>query len=98
MSRPDRADKIAVLLTQLTELLSEQQQPEIPTPRVSPERTLLTVEEAAECLGIGRTQTFALIKSGEIESVHIGRLRRIPVKSIEKYTNRLMSSLEENQD
>jgi excisionase family DNA binding protein len=83
MSRPDRADKIAALLAQLAELFSEQEQPQIPAPRVSPERLLLTAEEAAQRLNIGRTHMFALIKSGEIVSVQIGRLRRIPLISIE---------------
>jgi excisionase family DNA binding protein len=38
---------------------------------------LLTVEEAAERLGIGRSTMYALITSGEIDSIHVGRLRRI---------------------
>ncbi|HEX9334443.1 MAG TPA: helix-turn-helix domain-containing protein, partial [Pseudonocardiaceae bacterium] len=44
-----------------------------------PERVLLTVEEAAKRLGIGRTTAFALVKTGEIVSVQIGRLRRVSV-------------------
>jgi excisionase family DNA binding protein len=55
-----------------------------PTPRV-----LLTVEQAADALGIGRTNMFALIKSGEIESVKVGRLRRVPATAIETYTAHL---------
>ncbi|MFF8400917.1 excisionase family DNA-binding protein [Streptomyces sp. NPDC015684] len=39
---------------------------------------LLTVEEAARCLRIGRTTCFALIRSGELESLLIGGLRRVP--------------------
>ncbi|MFF9156483.1 excisionase family DNA-binding protein [Streptomyces sp. NPDC014846] len=39
---------------------------------------LLTVEEAAKCLRIGRTTCFALIRSGELESLQIGGLRRVP--------------------
>jgi excisionase family DNA binding protein len=39
---------------------------------------VMTVEEAAQRLGIGRTFMYALVKSGAIESVCIGRLRRIP--------------------
>jgi excisionase family DNA binding protein len=54
-------------------------------------RLMLTVEQAAEALGIGRTTTFALVKSGELESVRIGRLRRVPAEGIETYTNRLMA-------
>lgn len=38
----------------------------------------MTVEEATERFGIGRTLMYALVKSGAVESVCIGRLRRIP--------------------
>jgi excisionase family DNA binding protein len=88
MSRPERADKIAALLAQLVDLLAEEHQPQIPEPRVSPERTLLTIEEAAERLQIGRTRMFSLVKSGEIDSVLIGRLRRIHPDSIEDFARR----------
>jgi excisionase family DNA binding protein len=37
---------------------------------------VLTVEEAAQRLRIGRTLTHALIAAGDVESVRIGRLRR----------------------
>ena len=43
------------------------------------ERIVLTVEEAAERLGVGRTLMYALVRSGDIESIAIGRLRRIPL-------------------
>jgi excisionase family DNA binding protein len=49
----------------------------------------LTVEEAADRLGIGRTLTYALVKSGEIESVHIGRLRSIPAAALDRFLDRL---------
>jgi excisionase family DNA binding protein len=48
-------------------------------------RLLLSVEQAAERLGIGRTLTYALIRSGEIPSVQIGRLRRIRPSDLETY-------------
>jgi len=51
---------------------------------------LLTVEEAAQCLSLGRTTLYALLKDGQITSVRIGRLRRIPVEALESYTARLI--------
>jgi excisionase family DNA binding protein len=45
----------------------------------TPVRLLLTVEAAAERLSISRTRMYALIKSGEVMSVRVGRLRRVPV-------------------
>ena len=54
-------------------------------------RVLLTVEQAAEQLGVGRTTVFALIKSGELPAVKLGRLRRVPLAEVEAYTARLMA-------
>ena len=54
-------------------------------------RQMLTVEQAAEALGIGRTTMFALIKAREIETVRIGRLRRVPADAIDTYTHRLIT-------
>lgn len=52
-------------------------------------RLLITVDEAAERLSIGRTAAYALVSSGELESVQIGRLRRVPASAVEEYVNRL---------
>ena len=50
---------------------------------------LLRVEDAARRLGIARTLMFRLIKDGEVESVRVGRLRRVPVASLGEYVDRL---------
>lgn len=39
---------------------------------------LLAVEEAARRLRIGRTTCYQRIRSGDLESIDIGRLRRVP--------------------
>ncbi|MFF7675698.1 helix-turn-helix domain-containing protein [Actinacidiphila glaucinigra] len=54
-----------------------------------PTLLLLTVEEAARRLGVGRTTCFALIASGELESVKVGSLRRIPADALAVYVARL---------
>ncbi|MFF5024223.1 excisionase family DNA-binding protein [Streptomyces collinus] len=54
-----------------------------------PTLILLTVEEAARRLGIGRTTCFALIASGELESVKVGSLRRVPADALAVYVGRL---------
>lgn len=59
------------------------------TDQPNPPRLMLTVEQAAEALGIGRTTMFALIKAGEIQAVRIGRLRRVPADAIEAHVQRL---------
>ncbi|WP_458087064.1 excisionase family DNA-binding protein [Streptomyces malaysiensis] len=53
-----------------------------------PTLVLLTVEEAARRLRIGRTTCFALIRNGELESIDIGRLRRVPADAPAAYLAR----------
>jgi excisionase family DNA binding protein len=48
-------------------------------------RILLRVEEAAHRLGIERTLMYALVRSGDVESVRVGRLRRIPVECLDEF-------------
>lgn len=56
-------------------------------------RLVLTVEEAADRLGIGRTLMYALVKAGVVESICIGRLRRIPADALEAYVDGLRGAL-----
>jgi excisionase family DNA binding protein len=46
---------------------------------------LLTVEEIAKRLRLGRTLVYRLISSGELESVKVGRLRRVPAECLPEY-------------
>ena len=55
----------------------------------APTQELLRVEEAAARLAIGRTHMFALLRDEVIESVKVGRLRRVPADAITSYINRL---------
>jgi len=57
-----------------------------------PTLLLLTVEEAARRLGIGRTTCFGLLASGELESVRVGSLRRIPAEALSSYVTRLRTT------
>lgn len=57
--------------------------------RVAP--LLLKPEDAAEALGIARTRVYQLIRTKEIQSVKIGKLRRIPVAAVQAYVDRLQS-------
>ncbi len=50
---------------------------------------LLTVEEAAERLRIGRTSMYRLVSTGTVESVTVGRLRRVPAECLAEYVARL---------
>jgi excisionase family DNA binding protein len=53
------------------------------------ERLLLTPEEVAEVLGIGRTKVYELMRLGLIESVKIHGCRRIPTEAVHDYVERL---------
>ena len=50
---------------------------------------LYSVEEAAGLLGIGRTYMFHLLATGEIDSLKIGRRRKIPREAVGGYIERL---------
>jgi excisionase family DNA binding protein len=50
---------------------------------------LLTVEAAADQLSISRTTMYALLKNGDVTSLRIGRLRRVPAEALVTYTARL---------
>ncbi|MBV9139584.1 MAG: excisionase family DNA-binding protein [Pseudonocardiales bacterium] len=91
MTADERTAEIAHILARLTALVADQPAPEVPTPRVTPERVLLTIEEAAERLGIGRTLMCKLIRTGDVESVVIGRLRRIHIDAVNDYADRLIA-------
>lgn len=52
---------------------------------------LLTVEEAADRLRICRSNMYKLISSGEVDSIQIGRLRRVIPSALEDYVQRLTS-------
>ncbi len=58
---------------------------------VPPSALLLTIDEAADCLHVGRCTMQALITSGEVRSLKIGRLRRVPPSALKDYIERQMA-------
>lgn len=46
--------------------------------QLSNERLLLRIDEVASLIGVSRTTAYALVNKGEIPSVRIGGLLRIP--------------------
>jgi excisionase family DNA binding protein len=56
-----------------------------------PAPLLLSVEEAAAQLRIGRSRMFDLIRRGEVLSVKVGGSRRVPYDSVKAYVDRLVS-------
>src|SRR4051794_24142180 len=47
------------------------------------ERLLLTIDEAAARLGIGRSHAYIYVMKGELASVKLGRSRRVPAAALE---------------
>lgn len=61
---------------------------------IAPSRLLLKVEEVAEILNVGRSTAYHLVLTGEIESITVGRLRRVPAQAVSEYVDRLRADLD----
>ena len=55
---------------------------------------LVTIVEAAQMLGIGRSKAYELVNAGELPVVRIGRAVRVPTEFVERYVERLAKGLE----
>lgn len=53
---------------------------------------LITIEEAADFLRLGRTTTYELVMRGEIPSVKIGRRRLVVRSGLSSYVERLSNA------
>jgi len=62
-----------------------------PREPVSSDPLLLTPEEAATLLRVGRTTVYALMKAGELRPVHIGRSCRLARAELERHVRRLQN-------
>ena len=74
-------DRLATAVTELVAALRD----EIATERRPSEREpdrLLSIEQAAQALGIGRTALYSEIGAGRIRSVKVGRRRLVPSSAI----------------
>lgn len=58
----------------------------------APPRLLLTPEQAADALGIGRWKLYDLIRREQLASVRIGSCRRIPVTALDELIERLQQA------
>jgi excisionase family DNA binding protein len=55
------------------------------------ERVLLTPEEVAEALHVGRCTVYDLIRTNQLQSFKIGKLRRIPVDAVYEFAKRMLA-------
>ena len=49
------------------------------------EKLLLEPEEAFEMLGVRRSKGYKMLLNGELPSIKIGRLRRVPLEELRKW-------------
>jgi len=54
------------------------------------EKVLLKVEEAAELLSLGRSAVYEAIRVGRLESVTVGRSRRVPSEAITRFAGPIL--------
>jgi excisionase family DNA binding protein len=58
-------------------------------------KLLLSVEEAAAMMSLGRTLVYALVRRGEIASFKVGKSRRIPIGALHTFILRYAANAEE---
>jgi excisionase family DNA binding protein len=80
------AQSLQRLVTELAErvdLLTDELAAVTAPPAATP-AALLTVEQAADQLGISRSRVFTLVRDGRLRSVKLGASRRIPRAAIDE--------------
>ncbi len=58
------------------------------------DQLLLTVDEVCHRLRIGRSHAYAYLARGEIESVRLGRSRRVPAAALDHFVEKLRAHAE----
>lgn len=61
------------------------------TPSNLEPKVLVSVDEAAALLSLGRTMVYTLVMSGDLPSIKVGRMRRIPVAALHAYVSRQLA-------
>jgi excisionase family DNA binding protein len=65
-----------------------EQSPVVHVTLLEDDRLLLTVVEAARRLEISRSLLYELMARDEIQSIRVGRLRRVPAEALSDYISR----------
>jgi excisionase family DNA binding protein len=74
-------DRLTTALTELVAALRDEIATEHRPSDREPDR-LLSIEQAAQALGVGRTALYSEIGAGRIRSVKVGRRRLVPSSAI----------------
>ena len=87
-NEPDpMSDRLRAAVMELVEALRDEIAAEARPSEREPDR-LLSMEQAAQALGIGRTALYSEIGAGRIRSVKVGRRRLIPSSAISEVASR----------
>lgn len=82
LTAADIAEALGVTENQLRKALSAANAERIDSTLVA-----LTVAEAGRRLGVGRTSMYGLIAAGEIPTVLVGSVRRVPAAALDQYVS-----------
>ena len=80
-------------MTAPADTTAQDQQPPANTEKRSAAVQAYTVEQVAEMLHVGRDKVFCLIRTGQLRSVKIGKLRRITDRHLAEFLDSLESSV-----
>jgi excisionase family DNA binding protein len=58
----------------------------------NPVKVLLTVEEAARAMSVGRTFMWELVMRRQVKSIKVGRSRRVPVTALQEFVARELAN------
>lgn len=62
-------------------------------------KLLLTVDEAARRLSLGRSHLYELVMRGDIDTIKLGRSRRIPAAALDRFVSeRLEAASDEHAE
>jgi excisionase family DNA binding protein len=81
------SDRLATALVELVAALRDEMATERRPNEREPDR-LLSIEQAARALSIGRTALYSVIGAGRIRSVKVGRRRLVPSSAITEVASR----------
>jgi excisionase family DNA binding protein len=76
--------RVQAAIHELIEALAEAVRTEADARPAAPDR-LLSVDEAAAMLGIGRSRLYAELQAGRCRSIRVGRRRLIPAAAITEF-------------
>lgn len=78
------SDRLEAALAELAAAIRAEVRAELEATPAAPER-LLSVDEAAALLNLGRTALYGEIMAGRLRSLTVGRRRLVPAESIAEY-------------